>query len=96
VPWEDKTRYNLDKTSANADHSKQTAWQDQTARFVNDTLLKRLSTGTENPLGKRRQLIVLQIGGENGIVDNDRRVSEFHSTRKNQEEMKKEAFHKLY
>jgi hypothetical protein len=58
--------------------------------------LKGLSTGLKNPSGKGKQLIALQIGGEKGIVDNGLRVSESHLTRKNYEEMKREAFHEWY
>lgn len=54
---------NANKTSVNADHSKQIAWQDQTVRSANDTLFERTFNRTENPLRKLKQLIVLQIGG---------------------------------
>ncbi|KAE9521448.1 hypothetical protein AGLY_018148 [Aphis glycines] len=62
--------YYLDETWVNAGDCPNYEWQDTTITSHRDAFLKGMSTGSMNPSGKGKRLIVLHIGSEDGFVDN--------------------------
>lgn len=62
--------YYLDETWVNAGDCPNYEWRDTTITSHRDAFLKGMSTGSVNPSGKGKRLIVLHIGSEEGFVDN--------------------------
>jgi len=62
--------YYLDETWVNAGDCPNYEWRDTTITSHRDAFLKGMSTGSVNPSGKGKRLIVLHIGSEDGFVDN--------------------------
>ncbi|CAI6376625.1 unnamed protein product [Macrosiphum euphorbiae] len=62
--------YYLDETWVNAGDCPNYEWRDTTITSHRDAFLKGMSTGSVNPSGKGKCLIVLHIGSEDGFVDN--------------------------
>lgn len=60
--------YFLDETWVNAGDCTSKTWVDTTITCHRDAFLKGLSTGTNNPSGKGKRLIVLHIGSEDGFL----------------------------
>jgi len=64
-----RTIYYLDETWVNAGDCTNKVWRDNTITSHRDAFLNGLSTGTPNPSGKGKRLIVVNIGSEEGFVD---------------------------
>jgi len=62
--------YYLDETWVNAGDCPNYENRDTTITSHRDAFLKRMSTGSVDPTGKVKRLIVLHIGSEDGFVDN--------------------------
>ncbi|XP_050066442.1 uncharacterized protein LOC126555585 [Aphis gossypii] len=62
--------YYLDETWVNASDCPNYEWRDTTITSHRDAFLKRMSTGSVNPSGKGKRLIVLHMESEDGLVDN--------------------------
>lgn len=65
---EGRTIYYLDETWVNAGDVSSKIWVDKTIESGRDAFLKGLTTGSANPSGKGKRLIVLHIGSEDGFV----------------------------
>lgn len=60
--------YFLDETWVNAGECTTKTWVDKTIKSHRDAFLQGLTTGSKNPTGKGKRLIVLHIGSEDGFV----------------------------
>ncbi|KAF0725463.1 DDE 3 domain-containing protein [Aphis craccivora] len=60
--------YYLDETWVNAGDCTSKTWVDKTIKSPRDAFLRGLTTGSQNPSGKGKRLIVLHIGSEDGFV----------------------------
>lgn len=60
--------YYLDETWVNAGVCTSKTWIDNTIKSPRDAFLQGLTTGSINPTGKGKRLIVLNIGSEDGFV----------------------------
>lgn len=60
--------YYLDETWANAGECTNKTWIDKSVTSHRDAFHKELITGSPNPSGKGKRLIVLHIGSEDGFV----------------------------
>lgn len=60
--------YYLDETWVNAGECTSKIWVDKTIKSAHDAFQKELTTGSVNPSGKGKRLIVLDIGSEDGFV----------------------------
>ncbi|XP_051167291.1 uncharacterized protein LOC127285359 [Leptopilina boulardi] len=65
---EGRTVYYLDETWINAGGVSSKVWEDTTVKSAKDAFLRGLSTGSSNPTGKGKRLIILHIGSKNGFV----------------------------
>lgn len=66
---EGRTMYYLDETWVNAGDCSSRYWVDKTVKSHRDAFLKGLTTGSRNPTGKCKRLIVVHIGSSEGFVD---------------------------
>lgn len=60
--------YFLDETWVNAGDVNTKVWVDKTVQSSQQAFSQGLSTGPVNPSGKRKRLIVVHIGSEDGFV----------------------------
>ncbi|CAI6372171.1 unnamed protein product [Macrosiphum euphorbiae] len=60
--------YYLDETWVNAGDCTSKTWVDNTIKSYRHAFLQGLTTGSQNPSGKGKRLIVLHIGSEDGFV----------------------------
>ncbi|XP_060855619.1 uncharacterized protein LOC132933335 [Metopolophium dirhodum] len=65
---EGRTIYFLDETWVNAGDCSSRVWVDQTIQSHRDAFLRGLTTGSRNPTGKGKRLIVVHIGSAEGFV----------------------------
>ncbi|XP_060873383.1 uncharacterized protein LOC132947190 [Metopolophium dirhodum] len=85
--------YYLDETWVDAGDCPNYEWRDTTITSHRDAFLKGMSTGSVNPSGKGKRLIVLHIGSEDGFVDNGLLCFEFKkNTRDYHDEMNGQTF----
>ncbi|KAE9521639.1 hypothetical protein AGLY_017935 [Aphis glycines] len=60
--------YYLDETWVNAGDYTSKTWVEKTIKSPRDAFFQGLTTGSQNPSGKGKRLIVLHIGSEDGFV----------------------------
>lgn len=65
---EGRTIYFLDETWVNVGDCSSKVWVDQTIQSNRDAFLRGLTTGSHNPTGKGKRLIVVHIGSSEGFV----------------------------
>lgn len=65
---EDRHIYYLDETWVIAGECKSKTWVDHSVKSHRDAFIHGLTTGSKNPLGKGKRLIVLHIGSEDGFL----------------------------
>lgn len=65
---EGRTIYFLDETWINAGDCSSRVWVDQTIKSHRDAFHRGLTTGSRNPTGKGKRLIVVHIGSAEGFV----------------------------
>ena len=65
---EGRTIYYLDETWVNAGNCTSKTLLDKTIKSPSDAFLQGLTTGSQNPSGKDKRLIVLHIGSEDRFV----------------------------
>lgn len=82
---EGRTIYFLDETWVNAGDCSSKVWVDQTIQSHRDAFLRGLTTGTRNPTGKGKRLIVVHIGSAEGFVaggllcfESKKNISDYH------------------
>jgi len=85
--------YYLDETWVNAGDCTSKTWVDKTIKSPRDAFLQGLTTGSQNPSGKGKRLIVLHIGSEDGFVPGGLLCFESKKTTDYHEEMNGEAFY---
>ncbi|XP_026819587.1 uncharacterized protein LOC113558321 [Rhopalosiphum maidis] len=65
---EGKTIYFLDETWINAGDCSSRVWFDKTVKSHRDAFNRGLTTGSKNPIGRGKRLIVVHIGSTEGFV----------------------------
>lgn len=85
--------YYLDETWVNAGDCTSKTWVDKTIKSPRDAFLQGLTTGSQNPLGKGKRLIVLHIGSEDGFVPGGLLCFESKKTTDYHEEMNGDTFY---
>ncbi|XP_022174497.1 uncharacterized protein LOC111036684 [Myzus persicae] len=65
---EGKTIYFLDETWVNAGDCSSRVWVDKTVKSHRDAFNRGLTTGSQNPTGRGKRLIVVHIGSTEGFV----------------------------
>lgn len=85
--------YYLDETWVNAGDCTSKTWVDNTIESPRDAFLKGLTTGSKNPPGKGKRLIVLHIGSEDGFVPDGLLCFESKKTTDYHEEMDGNTFY---
>lgn len=65
---EGKTIYFLDETWINAGDCSSRVWIDKTVKSHRDAFNRGLTTGSQNPTGRGKRLIVVHIGSTEGFV----------------------------
>jgi len=82
---EGRTIYFLDETWVNAGDCSSRVWVDQTIQSHRDAFLRGLTTGSRNPTGKGKRIIVLHIGSAEGFVaggllcfESNKNTSDYH------------------
>ncbi|CAI6371585.1 unnamed protein product [Macrosiphum euphorbiae] len=90
---EGRTIYYLDETWVNAGDCTSKTWVDKTIKSPRDAFLQGLTTGSQNPSGKGKRLIVLHIGSKDGFVPGGLLCFESKKTTDYHEEMNGETFY---
>jgi len=85
--------YYLDETWVNAGDCTSKTWIDKTIKSPRDAFLRGLTTGSQNPSGKGKRLIVLHIGSEEGFVPGGLLCFESKKTTDYHEEMNGDVFY---
>lgn len=85
--------YYLDETWVNAGVCTSKTWVDKTIKSPRDAFLQGFTTGSQNPLGKGKRLIVLHIGSEDGFVPGGLLCFESKKTTDYHEEMNGDTFY---
>ncbi|XP_060846333.1 uncharacterized protein LOC132925995 [Rhopalosiphum padi] len=85
--------YYLDETWINAGNCTSKTWVDKTIKSPRDAFLQDLATGSQNPSGKGKRLIVLHIGSEDGFVPGGLLCFESKKTTDYHEEMNGDTFY---
>lgn len=85
--------YYLDETWVNAGDCTSKTWVDKTIKSPRDAFLQGLTTGSQNPPGKGKRLIVLHIGSEDRFVPGGLLCFESKNTTDYHEEMNGNTFY---
>lgn len=85
--------YYLDETWVNAGDCTGKVWLDKTIKSPRDAFLQGLTTGSQNPSGKGKRIIVLHIGSEDGFVPGGLLCFESKKTTDYHEEMNGNTFY---
>jgi len=85
--------YYLDETWINAGNCTSKTWVDKTIKSPRNSFLQDIATGSQNPSGKGKRLIVLHIGSEDGFVPGGLLCFESKKTTDYHEEMNGDTFY---